>query len=87
MNATILKFPEKFDHPFSNVFIFGVMFPESHGFVAARPVTRWNNFVSVDNLDRDKVDHVSLIQFVAGIPAKPCLSGNMLPNIKTCNDG
>ena len=25
---------EKFNHPFSHVFIFGNMFPESHGFVA-----------------------------------------------------
>ena len=37
-NATILKFSEKFDHPFSHVFIFGNMFPESHGFIAM-PVT------------------------------------------------
>ena len=37
-NATILKFSEKFDHPFSHVFIFGNLFPESHGFVAM-PVT------------------------------------------------
>ena len=27
-----------FDHPFSNMFIFGIMFPESHSFVAM-PVT------------------------------------------------
>ena len=33
------------------------MFPESHGFVAV-PVTRSNNFVSVQ-LDRDKLEHVS----------------------------
>ena len=33
-----LKFSEKFDHPFSHVFIFRNMFPESHGFVAV-PVT------------------------------------------------
>ena len=32
-NATILKFSEKFDHPFSHVFIFGSMLLESHGFV------------------------------------------------------
>ena len=32
-NATILKFSEKFDHPFSFVFIFGSMLLESHGFV------------------------------------------------------
>ena len=30
--ATTLKFSEKFDHPFSNVFIFSKMFPESHIF-------------------------------------------------------
>ena len=29
---TILKFSEKFDHPFSHVFIFGNMIPEIHGF-------------------------------------------------------
>ena len=28
-----------FDHPFSHVFMYGNMFPESHGFVAM-PVTR-----------------------------------------------
>ena len=33
-NATILNFFEKFEHPFSHVFIFGNMLPESHGFVA-----------------------------------------------------
>ena len=33
-----LKFSMKFDHPFSHVFIFGNMFPESHGFVTV-PVT------------------------------------------------
>ena len=32
-NATIFKFSEKFDHPFSHVFLFGNMFPESRGFV------------------------------------------------------
>ena len=37
-SATILKFSEKFDPPFSHVFIFGNVFPESHGF-AAMPVT------------------------------------------------
>ena len=29
-NCTILKFFEKFGHPFSHVFIFGNMLPESH---------------------------------------------------------
>ena len=32
----LLKFSEKFDPPFSHVFRFGNMFPESHGFVAVR---------------------------------------------------
>ena len=38
-NAMILKFSEKFDHPFWHVFIFGNISLESHGFVAM-PVTR-----------------------------------------------
>ena len=37
--ATNLKVFEKFYHPFSHVFIFGNMIPESHGFVGM-PVTR-----------------------------------------------
>ena len=37
-NATILKFSEKFDHPFSHVIIFRIVFHESHDFVAM-PVT------------------------------------------------
>ena len=49
-NATILKFSEKFDHPFSHVFIFCNMFPESRGFGAVL-VTRSNNFVSPHYLD------------------------------------
>ena len=44
--ATFLKFSKKFDHPFSNGFIFVNMFPESHGFVAM-PVTKSNNFLSI----------------------------------------
>ena len=80
-NATILKFCEKFDHPFPHVFIFVNMFPESHGFVAV-PITRLNNIVSLHYLDWDKLEHVSLIQLVAGIATKPWLSGNMLPNIQ-----
>ena len=63
LTRAILKLSEKFDHPFSHVFIFGNMFPESHGFVAV-PVTRPNNFVSLTKLDRDKLEHVSLIQLV-----------------------
>ena len=49
-NATILKFFEKFYHQFLHVYIFGNMFPESHGFIAV-PVTRSNHFVSVHQLD------------------------------------
>ena len=33
-NATTVRFAEKFDIPFSHVFIFGDMFPESRGYVA-----------------------------------------------------
>ena len=35
---------EKFDHPFSHVFIFRNMFLKSHGFLTV-PVTSSNNFV------------------------------------------
>ena len=45
-NATIFKFSEKIDCPFSPVFIFGYMFPVSRGFVAVQ-VTMLNNFVSL----------------------------------------
>ena len=34
INDTMFKIVEKFAHSFSNVFIFGNMFPESQGFVA-----------------------------------------------------
>ena len=69
-----------------HVFIFGNVFPESHGFVAV-PVTRSNNFVSLHELQMDKFEHVSLIQLVTGIATKPFLSGNMLSNVKTCENG
>ena len=32
-NATTLKLAEKFDHPFSHLFIFGNKFAQGHGFV------------------------------------------------------
>ena len=51
-------------------FRFGNMSPESHGFVAV-PVTNSNTFVSLHKLDREKLEHVSLIQLVTGIAAKP----------------
>ena len=41
------------------------MFPESYGFVAV-PVTRSNNFVSLQELDWDKLEDVSVIQLVTG---------------------
>ena len=62
------------------------MIPESHCFVAA-PVKRSNNLVSLHKLNRDKLEHGSLIRLVTGIGTKPRLSGNMLPNIKTCENG
>ena len=39
-NATILNCFEKFDHPFSHVFLLSNVYPESHGFVAM-PVTSY----------------------------------------------
>ena len=62
------------------------MLPESHNFVAVL-VTRSNNFVSLNQLDRDKLEHASLLQFVTGIATKLQFLGNMLPNIKTCETG
>ena len=62
------------------------MFPESHGFIAV-PVISSNNFVSLHKLDRDKLEHVSLIQIVTGTVTKPRLSGNISPNIKTGENG
>ena len=85
-NATILKFSEKFDHPFSHVFIFGNMIPESPSFVAV-PVARMNNLVSLQKLNRNELEHVSLIQLVTCTATKPWLSGNMYPNIKTYENG
>ena len=43
------RFSKKFDHLFSHVFIFGNMFPESHGFVAM-PATRSNIFVALHDI-------------------------------------
>ena len=45
------------------------MFPESHGLVPV-PVTSSDNFVSLHQLDRDKLEHVNVKQLVAGIPTK-----------------
>ena len=64
------KFPDKFDYPFWYVFIFLNIFPESHSFVAVT-VTRLSNFVSLHELDVDKLEYVSLIQLVTGMAMKP----------------
>ena len=69
-NATVLKFSEKFDHPFLHVIIFGNMFPENHGFVDVL-VTRSTDFVSLHQLYRAKLEHVYSIQLVSGIANKP----------------
>ena len=39
-SLTVLNFFEKFDHPFSHVFMFRNIFPESHGFVAMSVTSR-----------------------------------------------
>ena len=55
-NAKTLKFSEKFHHPFSHIFIFGNMFPESHGFVVMQITScimdTWFN-VSLSNQIRE----------------------------------
>ena len=38
-------------------------------------------------IDRDKLEDISIIRLVTGIATKPWLSGNMFPNIKTCENG
>ena len=43
-----MRFAEKFYHPYSHLFIFSNMFPESHG-SASVLVTSLNNFVSFTN--------------------------------------
>ena len=60
------------------------MFPESYGFVAVS-ITMSSPFT---NIDRDKLEHdiVYLILLVTVISTKPRLSGNMLPNIKICEN-
>ena len=70
---------------FSQVFIFGNKFHESRGFVAV-PVTKSKNFVTHHQLDRDKLEQVSLTQLETGIATKPRLAGNILSNIKTCEN-
>ena len=84
-NATILKFSEQFIHPYSHVFIFGNMFPESHGFVAI-PVTSCIKDTWCFNLSLSNYywKETKLLDLVTGTATKPWLSGNMLPNWNTC---
>ena len=82
----ILKFSEKFDHPFSHVFIFGNMFPENHGFVAM-PVTSCIDDISSNLSLSNWWRETKLFDLVTGPTTKPWLSGNMLPNINTCENG
>ena len=61
-----LRFSEKYDHQFLHVFIFNNTFPESHGSLAV-PVKISKKIVSLHKLDRDQLEHVSLIQLVISI--------------------
>ena len=40
-NARVLKFSGKFGTAFSHVFVFGNIFPESHGFIGYKPYHRY----------------------------------------------
>ena len=84
--ATTLRFWDGKIYEYTHVFIFCSMLPESQCFVGV-PVASSNNIVSLHLLDRDKLEHISLIQLVTGIASKPWLSGNMLPTIKPCENG
>ena len=76
--AVSRRYSEKFDHTFRKFFIFGNMFPESHGFVA---VTSSNNFISHHKLDRNTLENVALIQLMTSNATKPQLSGNLSGSI------
>ena len=80
------KFFEKFDHPFSHVFIFRNMFPDSYGFVAM-PVTSCIKDTCSDLSHIYLVKEMKLFDLVTATTTKPWLSGNMFPNIKTCVNG
>ena len=43
-------------------------------------------FVDWSRAGADTLEHVSLIKLVTGMTTKPWLSGNMLPNINTCEN-
>ena len=83
-----LKFSEKFDHPFSHVFFLylvscflsvTVSLQCRLQAVSMMHVTIYP-FVIIEER-RNRID------LVTGTPTKPYLSGNMLPNINTCENG
>ena len=73
--ATTLRFFEKFDHPFSHVFIYacGNKFSRSQGFVAL-PVT---------SCIKDTCLNLSLSKLVKGTATKPCKNGSS-NSLKNC---
>ena len=80
------KFSEKFEHQFLHVFRFGNMIPKSRGFVAM-PVTSCI-IDSCFNLSPSyQWRETKLFDLMTGTATKPWLSGNMLPNINTCDIG
>ena len=83
--ATTLRFSEKFDHPLSHVFILGYRFLESHGIIAM-PVTSCIKDACSNLTLFNYWNETKLFELVTCIATKPWLSGNMLPNIKTCEN-
>ena len=77
---------EKLDHKFLHDFIFGPMFPESHGFVAM-PITSCIKDTHSNLSLSDYFRETKLFELVTGGPVqqllrKPWLSGNKLSNMK-----
>ena len=62
------------------------MFSESHGF-AAMPVTSYIKDTSFNLSLSNKCMEAKLLDLVTGTATNPRVSGNMLPNIKTCENG
>ena len=80
------NFLRSLDRPFSHVFIFGNMCPESPGFVAM-PVTRRIKDTCSNLSLSTEWRKTKLLDIVSGTATKPWLSGNILPNVKTCENG
>ena len=85
-NAMTLKFSEKFDHPILHVFIFGNIFPESRGFVCYAGYKPYQRFMLQFNiyLISEGRRYCSTLWTAK---QRPWLSGNILPNINTCENG